>query len=587
MLGTRSRSPARWFALFALALLLAVYAWWPMISAYPNTEPGDGQVYLHRIEAMRVSVADFHELPLWNPWECAGTPLWDDPESYVGAPLIWLSLWIGSTKTVVVWILAHVAFAFVAMWIFARDELRISRLAAFVAAGAWAFCGFHQHHYSGGHLTFTPYVALPLAIFLWRRAEASARAAVGLGVLVAWMFYEGGVYPLPHTVVLLLVEAAMRFRSVARAKAIARAGAIVAFVAVTLSAPRLFPVLDQLRTHARQIEPDVDALRWTTLGDMFLARAHGRGVLGQQYVWTEWGAYLGPIVLGLALVGLVLGGGETLWLVVVLAAAVALMAGHQGKYAPWHLLHEHVPPFKEMRVPSRFRAAVSMILAAFAGVAVDKFDRARGEHDRESSLKSAFATMVVAVGLIGVGDIASVGQTVIAPFFTAPPTQKVTAAPSVYIGGPALAQYVDQPAQHRAQPGCWDPWAFSADAPVWFGDVPQVRAQDASAKVLAARRTPNTFVVEVVATQPARLLFNTSYERGWRTDVGATFDRDRLLAVDVPAGHHTMKVRYWPRGMSLGIATWFVGLAGAIALWRREARRASTIPPTSKAPHAA
>ena len=75
------------------------------------------------------------------------------------------------------------------------------------------------------------------------------------------------------------------------------------------------------------------------------------------------------------------------------------------------------------------------------------------------------------------------------------------------------------------------------------------------------------------ATEPTRILFNTAFDLGWRTTVGTVENNGHLLAVDVPAGHHTMVVKYWPRGLTLGLFMTSFSILGIIAFFVWEARR--------------
>ena len=545
-----------------------------MLARHPQTPIGDGQAYFKILEAGRVSITRYHEFPHWNPYECGGYPLWDNPQGWAGAPLTWFSFVVGTTRTIELWIIAHVAAAFVGMWLFARHELELGRLAAFVASAAWAFSGFHQHHYSGGHFTFVSFVYFPLALLLWRRAETSTRAAVGLGLLCAWMFYEGAVYPLPHLIVLLAAETLTRAWPPKRLAHVAKAGAIVGLVAFTVAASRLLPVLDQLRQHRRAMPLDVDAMQWETLKDIFLARAHERQVLGQQYVWTEFGTYVGPIVLALAVIGVVVAGTRRAWLIALLIFSVLLMLGHVSTNAPWSILHAHVPPFNQMRVPSRFRAEVSMLLAAFAGIAVEQLCGVARRVIASDAWIDAVRTAIVCVALVGVGDIISVGQTVIEPFFSGAPAAPIV-APSqrLFYGGTDSAAFIDQPRQNRGRMQCYDEWGFGDGAQLWDGDVPQARAIDDGAVVEGASRTQNTFTIDVVATRPARIALNTVYDDDWKTDVGSTFNQGHQLAVDVPAGHHHLRVRCWPRTFNAGVGLSLMGMLGSAAWLLRSRRR--------------
>jgi hypothetical protein len=565
----------RALALAALSITLTIYAWSSMIAQYPHPSNGDGMMFQKFLEAGRASIVRYHEFPFWNAYECGGCPLWNNPQGFVGAPLLWIVLFVNSTVAIYLWVIEHVAFAFASMWLFARHEVKLSRAATFVAAAAWAYSGFHQQHYSGGHFAFVPWVFFPLALLLWRRAENDVRYAVGLGVLTAWMFYEGAVYPLPHLVLLLGAETLTRVWPPRRLPGILRAGAIAGVVAFTIAASRLLPVLDQLHQHSRPTLYDSDAITWPTLKAMFLARQHGRAVVGQQYVWTEWGTYLGPIVLTLGLLGLVVGGAETAWMAVLLALAFVLMCGHFAKWSPWSLLTAHVPPFKEMRVPSRFRATVSLFLAAYAGVAVDRLRMAAQRFVPSRPWSRALQTLVFAIALLGVGDVIGVGIDTIPQFFTSAPITKPEPAAHFYYGGPGLAGFIDQPAQNRGELSCYDEWGFGQGSHLWEGDLPQARAIDDGATIEGASRTQNTFTVDVMARRPgARVLLNTVFDDDWKTNIGKTVNLSNQLAIELPvAGRFHIHAIDRPRTFVVGAILTVIGIAGTVAFFVRDTRR--------------
>src|SRR5688572_7952126 len=98
-----------------LGLLLSVVLWWPALSTYPLTQNEDGPFFHRLIEAGKVSVLRYHELPLWNAYECGGVPLWDNPQSPIGAPLMALTVGLSTTLTVRIWYVVHSAAGFVCM----------------------------------------------------------------------------------------------------------------------------------------------------------------------------------------------------------------------------------------------------------------------------------------------------------------------------------------------------------------------------------------------------------------------------------------------------------------------------------------
>jgi hypothetical protein len=573
--AARQKRGRRWLALGALALFMSAFFWWPVIALYPNTQSGDGPPYYKTLEAARVSLVRYHELPLWNPYECGGLPLWDNPQSPVGAPLVLPMFFLGTTATMLLWYVLHSAIGFMCMWLFARMELRLSRAATFVASCVWAFNGFHQQHYSGGHFTFVPFLYFPLAILLWRRAERDDRMAVGLGALVAWMFWEGGVYPLPHLGLILAAETLTRAWPPRRLGPIVRAAVIVGAMGFLLAASRMLPVVDQLRSHSRSLGVETERLLWSTLKQMFLARSHGRHVDGQQYVWPEWGAYIGPILLTLALVGIIAGGLENAWIVALLVYSFLLMMGHEDKLAPWSILKAHIFPFKEMRVPSRFRCEVTLFLAALVGISLDRLPRMLQRWLLTKS-PGAVRGLIVALALVGVGDMIGVGWSWFENTFQNAPAVPVPASARLFYGGPNVATMIEQPEQNRGRLQCWDEWGLYAGAPLWEGDVPQARAPGATIEV--ANRTQNTFTIDVSSPGPTTVLVNSSFDYGWRTNVGVVGEQNKQLVVHVPTGHHHVVLKYWPRWFTLGIALNVLGVELlAVFVWwtMRRARRSS------------
>jgi hypothetical protein len=357
---------------------------------------------------------------------------------------------------------------------------------------------------------------------------------------------------------------------------ILKAAAIFGTVFITVAAARLLPVVDQLRHHTRALDVETDALQKQTLVDMYLSRGHELHVAGQTYVWGEYIAYLGILLVGFALLGMLLTKREEAWYPAVAALMFLLMLGHFATLAPWHILKTYVFPWKSMRVPVRFRLLLLAFLAGWVGMAVDRLPAALGRWFGHR-FGNASRTLVLGLALVGAGDAMGYATTVAGPRFNAPPEQAVVPSARLYIGGPGMAPFIDQPRQNRGRLECWEEWNFTAGAPQWTGDVPQAKPGDKNVVVEVANRTQNTFTIDVDAKAPARVLVNVPYDRGWRTDAGEVADQSKLLVVDVPAGRRTIHLKYWPQGLTAGLWLTTLGLAGVIAyfVWRRQrARRA-------------
>lgn len=574
-------------ALLALsALVVSAIGWGPMLVAWKNTQHGDGPYFHRLLEAARVSVADFHELPLWNPYECGGAPLWDNPQSLQASPLTWIALLIGTTWTMKLWYVLHSAAGFICMWLFVRKELSLTRTTSFITAVAWTFCGFFMHHLSGGHAAFVPFLYFPGALYLWRAAEKDVKAAVWLGLMVAVMIFDGGALPLSYLAALLGLESITRLWPARRVLHMVRAGAITGVVALSVGAVRFFPVFDQMRSHKRPLGIDHDMMPWEWFPIALLDRAwgHSQRFSTNTYVWGEYASYVGPILLAFAIAGVVLGTRKTAWMVALLVVFVFLTRGWSGEYSLWAILHKHIYPFKEMRVPSRFILLVTMFVVILAGVGVDGVVQHLRQWKRLPEGVAQAAVMLVPIlAAVGAGDVVGRGlELVTLQAATDPPPAKVTPG-RLFLGGHGMAGYIDHPAQHRGRLECYEPWSFYEGAPLWTGDVPQVRAAPGSKAVVTnVRRTQNTFTFDVDAPEPTRLQVNSAYDQNWRTTVGTTAEENRELVVDVPAGQHHVRMRYRPKTFIAGAVVTLLGIAAVIAFFvrarRKEAERETANP---------
>jgi hypothetical protein len=562
----------------SFALLLTVWAWWPMFAAYPGTAIEDGHYFHQMIAISKAAVWSYHEVPLWNPFDCRGIPMWDHPENITASPIFWLTVPFSATVTMIAWHVAHVAAGFLGMWLLVRDELRLERMTALIAACFWAFAVCHTTQYAGEHQALISFLDAPILLLLWRRAERSWSYAVGTGLAFAWMVYDGATYGLPHTCVLLFIETMTRVWPPKRALRVLGAAVVVGVVGLSVGASRLLPLMDQFAFHKRPaLYSDIDHLaNWKTLRDMYTMRSpHWRARFPpQQYVFGEYLSYIGWLGVILCLLGLVASGSELTWLIVVAAGLGLLMLGHFSTKAPWSVLHAHVFPFKQMRVPARFRLLLMLPISVWIAVSTERVPALV----RRFSPRWGAALRVAMVGcaLLCAGDMVGLGQELIGVRFTDAPEQKVTPSARFYYGGPDLSgDFINHPRQNHAWLGCRSyEWSFATDAPLWEGDVPQARAADDGAAVESVTRTHNTFTLAVDATRPSRVLLNSAYDRGWRSSTGTVVEVAHQLALDLPPGHHTIRMRYWPEKLTLGLVISALGLVGSLLfLFRRSLAR--------------
>lgn len=135
--GLRDRSP--WPLL--LLLLLPFGLFWAETLGLRVFYHHDLQYYFFPYHKLVVDITGGGSLPLWNPYAFSGIPLLGDGQTAMFYPPNWLFWLLPPIHALTIVVLLHFSIAGGGMWLYLRS-LRLSRLAAFVAALAYMFNGF-------------------------------------------------------------------------------------------------------------------------------------------------------------------------------------------------------------------------------------------------------------------------------------------------------------------------------------------------------------------------------------------------------------------------------------------------------------
>lgn len=561
--------------LSAAALAAACGFWAPALTRWERTGYGDWQQFLHQWEAVRTGMLRYGELALWNPWHCGGTLLFEDPQAQGYSPLFWLlALPLGSNGGTKVFLVLHCAFGFAGMFLACRRLLGSSVTAACTGALVFGASGFFAWHGSGGHSAFLPFYFTPWLLLAWRQASRSLNAALAVAVLMAWTLWEGGVYPFPFFCLLLAFDGLAQLLApdaTTSRTGLVRAGALVIALMTLLGAWRLLPIVGTMTRYPRPTAGD-DALTLSELADMLLAREHDYR-FGHEYVWAEYGAFIGVLALSLAALGLAVAWRKRSW---VLAGAVffgAMTLGNVSPLHPWALLH-HLPFFDSLRVPSRFAVLLTFYLAFAAALGSDRILTLLRP-------RAGWATRVLA-WLVPLALTAEM-LTAHAPTldrWTNPPLEDLPDT-----GGYRVTSMVEYhgfasfPARGVSTRGCYTGMSYAAAPGLRVGRVAQASAAPGSARVVG--RTANHIALAVDdAGSDGALLLNQTWARGWVSSAGQVrAGRDGRIRVEgLPEGAHDVVLRYVPESLAPAAATSLFGLVVLFCLLvpgplRRGARR--------------
>jgi len=544
----------------------------------------------HRYLAVE-SIARYGELPAWNPYACGGFPAWGYVESGTIVVSPWLPVYLfGDIRTALR--VEVLGMALIGAWgtYLAAARFTESRGARALVVALFAVNGRWALQIASGHTWHLAYALMPWALWAFERARATEgrlRDRIGLGAVFAMLVYAGGIYPLPHTVLLLglwAAAAAWVDRSWRPLVTLTVSGAL----GVAFAAPKLLPMLATFSRAPRLIE-STETLSLGALWTLLTSREqafYDRPAEVEPYGWHEWGMYVSvPGALLLASSAVVMGRRENaLKLIGVGLIVLGLGAFHPS--APWSLLHAYAPVFKSQHVPSRFLYPAVLVLGIVVAVGVGRLiDRAAR---RFMWADAAVALAAFALAL----DIASVAKKpmkdamwMVAPagivraetftFVKNPPYHYVRRdwAGPMYLAMLANTGVLDcygaPPFEERG--------AMSRRDRRYRGEATLLGGAG-EAKVV--RWTPSSAVIALAdLKEEARLVYNMNFDPGWRAEVdgapAAVSAASHRVSVAVPAGARQVSLRYVPPNFYLGLAIAALTAAGlgAHALLQRRLAR--------------
>jgi hypothetical protein len=566
------------------------------------------QMESHRYLVQK-TIRQYGQFPFWNPYGCGGTPSWAGLES--GSTIVspWFPFYLFASLPVALKVeLAGTALiSAIGTWLFAGRFTKSAALRAFccvvfVVNGRWALQA------AVGHTWHLYYAWTPWVFYFFDRATGLGdrsggspprwRDVVLCSASIAMIAYNGGIYPLPQTILALgvwSIALAAFHRSFAPV-VLAMCAGVVSF---GLAAPKLIPTVDMLRRFPRLID-STETLDLHTFVVTLTARnqtlTSGPANV-YPYGWHEWGIYIGWVSFVALLAGAVFARGprETplKWVGLLL---VVLGFGAFHEHAPWTVLH-HLPIFKSQHVPSRWLYPALLLLAV---VFVSMFDRLLRGWRRARPL--AELALLVLVGWLA-QDVARVASIPFAQAFDShmPKTVVETRAfrtethvlPENYYSGssygpPSLTSEMANidTIECMLFPGLSVFAKDSRGVIVGLGATgkgdPAYRGEaylaNGKGKATLASFTPNVMTVRVENATPGDLaVLNQNWDDGWRANgkPAVAFHDSAATVIDSPT--ETIVFSYRPRSwwLSLGV---FATTIGAIAAAYARRRRPGLIP---------
>ncbi len=541
----------------------AVVFCYPLVShLLLGATPNDWDLITASQWAAYWTVHQYHQFPLWNPFECGGMPLLGDPQSHFLTPWFFLTVMFGPVVGLHLEVIVYSAIAWAGGYVLGR-VLEMRRISAICTATAFAGSSWFFLRASEGHIVIMVFVYLPWIIAAgWTASErGKLRYAALCGAFIALSFFEGSPYPPLYeglTLALVLVgRAAVRLNARPLIALV-----VAAFFATGFGAIKCSPAIQVMASNPRPTEEGfssgVDALR-----EALLSRNQDRNRPSMN-AWGFWesGAYVGLFAV-IAMAALRFPRSSLPW---IFAAIILfqLARGWTGPNSLWVWLHS-MPLFSSSRLPSRLLIPFVLMVAVLAGLGIDVV-----------CSRGSPAALAVSAFLIVIGGVDM--------FMVGPPNLRYFASAGTVDPGPPrsdFAQYLRAPAltqssviqHHEGVVNCYVYTGWPTEAKGW-NEAGYLGEQylKGPGTVRLLDWTPNALRYEVDTLKPSVLVINQNYDPSWRvmSGPGQTFSQNGLLAVPVAAGKSRVVLRYLSLPALYGLAITILTILSAIVLVRIE-----------------
>jgi len=555
------------FLLPALSLVLALYYTLPFLLKITYWGVRDWDLFTTITAAPVGSIVYYGQFPFWNPYLAGGNILFHHPEVAILTPFFLLQLLFGSVIGLKLQVLVCY---FLGFWGSQRlfRTLGMSVGAAVVASVAYFGSVHFALHFAEGHLPFTHYAFLPWFGHCVIEAAKDRRYLYGAVAALALMILgNGAAVPLVYTLLFTGLLIGLRALDSRRLKELGMLAAATG-LALLVAAVKFLPMVVYLMQNSWAGNPD-EAIPVSALGPIFFGWTHSlfaQNFPGQQWAWHEYGAYLSPLLVVLAVVALVRMF-RTRWLWLVLAAFFLLLGlGDFGPLSPWALL-TGLPGFSSLRATGRAFQFVILSFAILGGLGLDDIRVWAAGQKRAGLLR---AGVLVAAGVI-VATNMIFAWPIMSSAFRQPPKQVDRS--------PVFRQVIDE-SPRAFENYCGNrgslvsPWLSAyhpSRALVGPGDV--VYAEYVlSGKAVVNNRdyTPNEITYDITGESAGQMVIGMGYDDGWEAEDGRQLTPVQdLIAFQFVSGPQTIILRYRTPFFYIGLSISMLSLIGLGAVRRR------------------
>ena len=386
--------------LIGVGILVCIVYYYPILHSGNNLGIQDWDQNFAWTEATRISLVDFHQFPMWNPYKCGGSVQFANPQIPVVSLQTLFALLLGTINGIKFSIFFHGLLGFIGFYFLAK-QYKLSNLGSLLAAIVFSFNGITGSFLSTGMVVFTSFAYTPYILICFNKSLDNRKWGLVCGLLFALSFYFGyhlslllGVYVLIFAIVISVVN-----RTFTPLKALL----IVVGTSACLILPKLLLSIQLLQAFPRIME-DVSGYNLHNFFYFLLSQKQNlfneMNAKGFTFAIDENSLYVGiiPVTLFLLFFAFNKKGIKTnIALLITMLIVFWVMLGNVI-YPSLYALLKHLPVFSSFRVAQRFRFDFIIPFSLLAGLGLDNLARLLQNY-KQTRLLLIFCVLVIYIDL--------------------------------------------------------------------------------------------------------------------------------------------------------------------------------------------
>jgi len=556
----------RWLPYAVFLGVVAVLAI-PILKTLPNWGIRDWDLFTALHAAAVGSIIDYGQFPFWNPYIGGGNILFAHPEVPVLNPLFLLLLIFGPLIGLKLQVLIIYYIGLVGCFKLSR-QLGIGYYASFLPPLVYMLSSYLTLHIAAGHIPFHYFAVFPWLVFFYKKSLDKPIHILSAGGAVAFMLLgSGAAVPLLFSLFFLFLISLLDInRDLLFRPPLFAIGAGVC--GVLFGAVKFFPMFDYLTRYPWIPEGTVETTPIWILPKMFFAvnqSPFAEHIEGHIWGWHEYGAFIGPLVIILAVTGLIMGF-KRCWpyLVLIFVSLVLVFGSFWPPWSPWDLLHR-LPGFESIRVPSRFSFLAVFAVAILSGHGLDRLI---------AIFKFRKAVLAGVIFAAVLGTHLFICLPILDVTFTRTPEKPTRHEEFRQIAGDPNRMYTGYLSNRGTIRAAWlSAYRHGRGIMDNQNRVSEWYSKDYAVEVLDRDFSPNRIGFDVRSPGGGLLVISQGYDTGWRrTDGGEVLSFQDLVSVMIDPGQDRIEIYYYPHYFNLGLLVSIVSVLAALfgpVLYRR------------------